>query len=271
MKIRCPHCKARHEFKNISFRDEEGTAVCNNCGKDFSAKRATMAGLSQILEQEHFEGKNISETPKGIFVIKYTDRLVLEISNYEIKTGKFRVIPGGILVLVTSIFIPFVLGDLPTGDIMFLFVFSVFVLTGWFLTTTGLAAWINKTHIVVSEKNLIVKHRPIPFKGKKIPTQDIAQVFIKQHRHSDGEGGHSTSCSVNAVLKNGQDKKIVSGWRSPLHAVFVETKIEEFLKIKDGKVEGEYDAPIYPNFSTSGILGIFKNTYSSIKNQYKDK
>lgn len=259
----CPHCKTKFEFNDLSYRNDEGIAVCDSCGKDFSV-------VAVMMNQKHYPNKNIDENPKGIRLYHGTERFIMKISAYEVKSGKVNIVTGFILVLVTSFIIPFSLGGFPFENIFASLIFSFFMILGWYLSMIGIAAWINQTTIEVNKRKVKIRHYPIPFPGKTIEVSEIKQLFVRQHLHNNGDRGSTSSYSLNVLLKNGNEKKLISNWTSPLHTVFIESKIEKYLKIEDKKVEGELDSPLYMDLSTSGIIGIFKGMGKQIRDYKKN-
>ena len=151
--------------------------------------------------------------------------------------------------------------------VWFLLFFALFwngFLVGWFTAETpiyfklfalihltvgiGLAWYIlclfmNKTEILITSQNFIIKHSPIPFpfltyKNKHLKDYDIQQVYIRQEI-SQGKNSTSVDYSVNVLSPQGATSKILS-FSEYERAIFVKRKIEQYMNIEPQLIEGEY-------------------------------
>ncbi|MBN2544408.1 MAG: hypothetical protein JXB50_01340 [Spirochaetes bacterium] len=126
--------------------------------------------------------------------------------------------------------------------IMFIFPLG-HVAVGVSLFYYGITGMVNKTTIEVVQGLLKVYHHPIPWFGNK----DIHSVLIKQLYCSEvyrsTKGGHYYVFDVNVVLTDNKQIKLVKSLSDKAQGLFIENKIEEYLKIKDEQVTGEVNKP----------------------------
>lgn len=98
---------------------------------------------------------------------------------------------------------------------------------------------INRTDIIVTQGELRIRHRPIPFyKGVTIPLEAIEQLFCqKVEGRSSGE---PEKFQLMARLKNGDTRLLVDLFDKIGHARFVEQRLEARMGIRPRRVEGEF-------------------------------
>ncbi|SFF46202.1 hypothetical protein [Thermoflexibacter ruber] len=139
------------------------------------------------------------------------------------------------------IFFGFIMNMIQDGLPFFVYIFMLpFIGVGVFMFYYGLAGIMNQTIITVSFDSVNVKHTPLPWVGnKEIFKYDIKQLYVKQHIHR-GKNGTSYTYSVNIIDKANKDIKLVDNLQNPSEASFIEKKMEQFLKIEDKPVSGEY-------------------------------
>ena len=106
---------------------------------------------------------------------------------------------------------------------------SYYALTGWF----------NRTHIYVGQGRLGVRHGPLPWPGnKEIDAHDVKQLYAKE-KISRSRNSTTVTYELRAVTKSGRNVKLVGGLESQEQAIFIEQKIERYLRIEDAPVPGE--------------------------------
>ena len=108
---------------------------------------------------------------------------------------------------------------------------TYYVLTGWF----------NKTTISVGQGRIRVRHRPFPWPGNKdFGTTDVKQLYAKANNPGLWHWNFATvAYELRAVTKSGLNIKLVGGLEAQEQAIFIEQKIEKYLRIKDAPVAGE--------------------------------
>jgi len=110
------------------------------------------------------------------------------------------------------------------------------VAAGLALPYIALAFYLNYTVIEVGEGTLKVRHRPIPFPGKRtISARDVRQLFCVERTGRKG----GVTYDVMAQLVSGRETKLVPGFSTDREARFVEQRIESRLGLADRPVAGE--------------------------------
>jgi hypothetical protein len=113
------------------------------------------------------------------------------------------------------------------------------VAVGIGLTYYVIAGYLNKTYVRVDISNIVIKHAPLPFFGNKtLNSSGIKQLYTKE-KVSHSRHGSSVSYEVHVITHDRKNVKLLSGLESSEQALFIEQKIERFLKIEDKAVKGE--------------------------------
>jgi len=108
------------------------------------------------------------------------------------------------------------------------------------LTYWTIAGFLNRTTLRLDERNLSVRHGPLPWKGNHtIPREDIKQLYC-EHEVSQGKNGPTHSYYLSAVLVD--ERKLRLGSMPADHAKYIEELFEERLGITDMRVSGEAGA-----------------------------
>lgn len=130
----------------------------------------------------------------------------------------------------------------PNGPAVMMLLFPLLhVAAGVVLTYTLFANLFNHTTIQVDRERFAVQHDPVPWPGEiKIPVQDLKQLYCKK-KVSHGRNSTSVTYTLSAVLRDGTEKKLLTGLESPDVAGFIEQSIEKWLNIPDQRVTGEMD------------------------------
>jgi hypothetical protein len=109
----------------------------------------------------------------------------------------------------------------------------------------GLAYWtlcgfLNTTTVAVERGTIEVRHAPLPWPGRgSWPASEVAQVYVREKRHAQKDGGASFTYEVHALWKGGGAKRLLSGLMDVEQALFVEQEVERRLRIADRPVAGE--------------------------------
>jgi hypothetical protein len=107
------------------------------------------------------------------------------------------------------------------------------------LTYFTLAGFLNRTTITVDGEALSIHHGPLPWWGNcRLPVDQLEQVYCQQQTNR-GRNGVSYSYTVNAVMKEGSKRTLVSGLTEQDHALYIEQQLERYLGIQDRPVPGE--------------------------------
>lgn len=101
------------------------------------------------------------------------------------------------------------------------------VATGIWITYFVVAGRLNRTSILVSRGEIVVRLGPIPWPGNKhLPAPDIKQLWSGEHI-SRYEGVSSVTHQVTAVTRSGRNVKLVSGLASREQALYIEQEVEK--------------------------------------------
>ena len=116
----------------------------------------------------------------------------------------------------------------------------VFLFLGLGLLYLTVATWLNKTHIYVSKNSIEVKHQPVPWRGnKKIKADNIEQFFVEKKHVGSSNNNPRYTYNVLGLTSENIQVKLIAGLEFRDHARFIEKAIEDYLRIKDVKIEGE--------------------------------
>lgn len=116
---------------------------------------------------------------------------------------------------------------------------SPFILMGLFVAYLTLAFFINKTRILANQSEISVSHQPLPWRGNnKIAVSHLKQLYVKKVRSKIKNSNH-VFYDLYARIKNSKDVKFIASLNDG-QAKFIEREIENFLKIKNYRVKGEY-------------------------------
>jgi hypothetical protein len=113
------------------------------------------------------------------------------------------------------------------------------VAVGVGLTYYTIAGIYNRTTITVGQGRLSIVHAPFPWPGNRIlQSPELGQLYSEE-RVSQGRNGPSVSYQLSAITRDNRKIKLIAGLESPDSVRFIERQIEEWLGIRDRKVEGE--------------------------------
>ena len=102
-----------------------------------------------------------------------------------------------------------------------------------------MAIYLNNTDIVVGATSIEVKTYPLYWFGDcRIEISDIKQLYTTEKVVS-AKHGTKITYDVNVITQNNKQKKLVSNLETKDQGLFIESKIETTLGIKDEKVLGE--------------------------------
>jgi hypothetical protein len=110
---------------------------------------------------------------------------------------------------------------------------------GVFLTYYTVAGIYNRTIITVGQGTLSIQHGPLPWPGSRVlQASEISQLYCEENT-SRGRNGPQTSYRLSAVTSDNKKINLLTGFDSPDSARFLERQVEEWLGIRDRRVEGE--------------------------------
>ena len=174
--------------------------------------------------------------PENITVEQQADGLRL---SYRWFSGKFVFLAifccawDGFLVFWYSIALT------QSGDLMMIIFPVMHVAVGVGLTYYTLAGFYNRTIVTVGRGRLSIQHRPIPWFGNRtLQAAEISQLYTEQLT-TRGKNGPRISFQLSAVSQENRKIRLLTGLDSPDSARFIERQVEDWLGIKDRRVEGE--------------------------------
>jgi len=153
----------------------------------------------------------------------------------------FSVFWNGFLIFFYSIIISsFRQSDESSTAFLIMFLFPLLhVAVGVGLFYYGISGLLNYTTIQVEQGLLKVYHHPIPWPGnKEIHIASIKQLYCNEGYKST-KSGHYQVYDVNVIFTDNKQIKLVSSLTEKSQGLFIEDKIEEYLKIKNEQVSGE--------------------------------
>ncbi|MEM6334806.1 MAG: hypothetical protein AAF823_15840 [Planctomycetota bacterium] len=239
--LTCRSCGANIHADDVNTA--AGIAKCRHCGAVFMFGNAVGAG--PVAGQA-----NAPAQPRVREEIEKPSGFEIEEDAYRFRITQ-RWFSWAVIVLVVFAVgwnvgiwfgISTVAGDLsgssPVGWLMLLF-FVPFVLIGVAFAYGVVTMFVNSTTIDVNDRELAVRHGPLPVPGNKtLPSLDIQQLYCKQRVHH-GKNGTSVTYALHVKLKGGRDEKVLSNLRQQSHALYVEQQVERVLGLKDEAVAGE--------------------------------
>ena len=230
MQINCPNCAEQIESDNINI--DKGVAKCGNCNTVFSYKDDTH--LSYRRRPEVF-------MPEEFEVLPLRSEL-----SIHYKWRKTRSLSGGTVfftLLWNAMLLPFILVAFASGNFLTLIGISVHLLIGLGFILNIILTLVNSTYITVDDYELAIEHRPfsLPFfsKNKYIDVKEIEQIYVSKYLSEKVNGVEKYAYQVIAQLKNGEEVKVLKGFRHQDKALYIEQEIEVFLDIPDKSVKGE--------------------------------
>lgn len=230
LQLACPNCATSIKAENINITSL--VAKCHHCNSvfNFTEKLAVASrNRPEIMLPTGFEAYSTHSS----LDIEYKWRQTSKSLGFFIFFALFW---NGILSI-------FVITALVTGEYQMLLFCSIHLLVGISLIYYILTILFNKTYILVSQREILVEHRPlrIPFYGNRtISAMDLDQLFISKYVASKTNGRPNYAFSVMARLRTGSEVTLLKGLRFPEQATYVEQQIEKFLNIEDRAMEGEF-------------------------------
>lgn len=174
------------------------------------------------------------DIPKNMHLKEGENSLVFEYSWFKLKYV--------IALLSAPIFAYFLIrSEYITGDFNhFTIPVIILIIVSFFVMYYSMAKLINTTQIRVSQQEIKVQHRPVPFSSNlTLKKEDVTQLYVAQHRVGHRYYMYASTYQINAVLANKEVVTLVKGLHYPQQGRFIENKIEDFLDITDIHVDGE--------------------------------
>jgi hypothetical protein len=127
-----------------------------------------------------------------------------------------------------------------SGGPWLMYVFPlVHVAVGVSIGYGALTGLLNKTTVVVSGGELIVRHGPLPWRGNhRIPAAEIEQLYAVANEQRN-KNGVSHTYDVKAVMKGGRELGLITKLPESAQALYLEQELERALGISDARIAGE--------------------------------
>lgn len=243
MKIYCRQCGAAIPAENVNL--DKLIAKCDSCDAVFSFAdmyedvhpKKAKAAVEAYADVPMPEAINVYEDDAG--------RMIIERKWFN--CGTVAILGFGLLWngLIFGLFVP-AFGNMSIGgpDMGFFGVFPMlfllpFIGAGIFMLYQGLTGLLNTTTITVDDRQIDIRHRPIPHPGKQLAAGEIEQLYVQRHVHR-GENSTRYTYTVNVIDYNGKKQKILGGLHDPDQGLYIEQEIERYLGIENRPVRGEY-------------------------------
>ena len=133
-----------------------------------------------------------------------------------------------------------------TGESLLLILLPIlFAVIGLGLLYYTACLFFNKSWIDIEGGMLKISHRPIPWwKGNKsLEIDQINQVYVKEKISKSKKGGITYYYHLRAKLQDGEDVLLFDiDETESTEVLLLESKIEDYLGIRDRPVKGEYSS-----------------------------
>lgn len=174
------------------------------------------------------------DIPKNMHLKEGENSLVFEYSWFKLKYV--------VVLLSAPIFAFFLIrSEYIAGDFNhFTIPVLILIFVSFFVMYYSMAKLMNTTQIRVSQQEIKVQHRPVPFAaGLTLKKEDVKQLYVTQHRIGHRYYLYASTYQINAILTNKDVVTLVKGLHYPQQGRFIENKIENFLNITDIHIDGE--------------------------------
>jgi hypothetical protein len=116
----------------------------------------------------------------------------------------------------------------------------IHVAVGLAVTYYVIAGWFNRTHILVGQGKVAIRHSPIPWFGStEINASNLKQLYTQERVRPARRGNGSVTYEVRAVTQEGRNTKLLGGLETSEQALSIEQEIEKRLGITDVPVAGQ--------------------------------
>ena len=227
MKIVCPTCRVPVAAEDVAL--DTGLAKCRTCNNVF--RFDNLPGLAAPAVRPR---QNVGR-PRNVVSSEIDGGLTVRYRWFSPKyvfLAFFCLFWDGFLVFWYAM-------ALSSGDTIGLLFPLLHVAAGIAVTYATVAGFLNTTTLRIDPYRLRVTHGPIWW-GRPIQLEvgDVHQLFCDE-KVSRGRNGPSYTYNLNALLRDGSRRKVVSGLDSAELPVFLEHHAEEWMGIRDEPVAGE--------------------------------
>lgn len=229
--VKCSECGTDIPAKDVNITDS--LAKCNDCNNIFR--------FDEEIFPEWKRSKPEMFIPEGMEVLKLTSELDIQFDWYNSQSKKGMGFKTFFTFMWNIMLLPFVLGAFSSGQYEVLLFASIHILVGLGFIGNLVSTFINKTNISVTKRFIEIKQKPIPSflkKNIKIPTEDVAQLYVTKYVSSTTNGVANHAHALYAITKDGKKYALIKGMNKETQ-LYLEQEIELFLNIEDVKIKGE--------------------------------
>jgi len=229
--VKCSECGSDIPAKDVNITDS--LAKCDDCNNIFR--------FDEEIFPEWKRKKPEMFIPEGMEVLKLPSELDIQFDWYNSQSKKGMGFKTMFAFLWNIMLLPFVLSAFQSGQYEVLLFASIHIIVGLGFIANLISTFINKTNISVTKRFIEIKQKPIPSflkKNIKIPTSEIAQLYVSRYVSSTTNGVPNHAHALYAVTKDGKKYTLVKGMNKETQ-LYLEQEVEMFLDIEDQPVRGE--------------------------------
>jgi predicted Zn finger-like uncharacterized protein len=226
MKIVCPSCRVPVAAEDVAL--DTGLARCRTCSHVFRF------GNDAVLAAPAARTRPAAGKPRSVATSDADGELTVKYRWFSpdyLFLAFFCVIWDGVLISWYA-------SVLPRGEWAPLLAPLVLVAVGIAITYSTLAHFVNTTTLRIDGNRLRVTHHPLPWRRPvELAAGDVQQLFCDR-RSSRGFDGPAYTYSLNALMRDGTRRKVISVDSAAL-PLFLEQHAEAWMGIRDEAVAGE--------------------------------
>lgn len=233
--VKCSECGTDIPAKDVNLTDH--LAKCDDCNNIFR--------FDKEIFPEWKRSKPEMFIPEGMEVLKLPSELDIQFDWYNSQSKKGMGFKTLFAFMWNIMLLPFVLSAFQSGQYEVLLFASIHIIVGLGFIANLVSTFINKTNISVTKRFIEIKQKPIPSflkKNIKIPTSEIAQLYVSRYVSSTTNGVPNHAHALYAITKDGNKYTLVKGMNKETQ-LYLEQEIEMFLNIEDHPIRGEVSQP----------------------------
>jgi hypothetical protein len=227
MKVICPSCRVPVAAEDIAL--DTGLAKCRTCNNVFRFDNAPELAAPAVRPRQ-----NVGR-PRSVVSSEVDGGLTVQYRWFSPKyvfMALFCLFWDGFLVFWYAM-------ALSSGDTVGLLFPLLHVAAGIAITYATIAGFVNTTTLRIDPWRLRVRHHPLPWgKPVDLAVGDVHQLFCDE-KITRGRNGPSYTYNLNALLRDGSRRKVISGLDTADLPVFLEQHAESWMGIQDEAVLGE--------------------------------
>jgi len=227
MKILCPSCRVPVAAEDIAL--DTGLAKCRTCNNVFRFDNAPELAAPAA------RPRPVAGRPRSVVTSDANGALTIKYRWFSAKyifLVFFCLFWDGFLAAWYAV-------ALTTGNVMGLVFPILHVVIGIAVTYATIAGLVNTTTLRIDGYRLRVIHHPLPWgRAVDLGIGDVQQLFCDE-RMTRGRYGASYTYNLNALLRDGTRRKVISNLDAPELPIYLEQHAEEWMGIRDEPVSGE--------------------------------